>query len=111
MTERAPAVPSAGTVLHHLERNLFEPDSERIEPDGSLRLLEAAGSRGEADDRSQEARLLADGAGSRRDRDRGPQPRPPGAADRLPPGRMGIPLAPEASVPLAATATGRACSS
>ena len=50
-------------LLHHLERNLFEPDSGRIEPDGSLRLLEGAGERGEAELIGRKiARLLADGA-------------------------------------------------
>jgi ATP-dependent helicase/DNAse subunit B len=38
-------------VLHHLERRLFEPESapERVDPANSVRLLEAAGERAEAE--------------------------------------------------------------
>lgn len=94
-------------TLRHLERSLFEPDSARIEPDGSLRLLEGAGDRGEAELIGRRiARLLADGV----DPDeiaiavRSPDRQAPPIARVL--ARMDIPLAPEASVPLAATATG-----
>ncbi|HEU4802209.1 MAG TPA: PD-(D/E)XK nuclease family protein [Solirubrobacterales bacterium] len=107
VSERAPSAAGSGSVLHHLERNLFEPDSERVEPDGSLQLLEAAGEHGEAELIGRKvARLLADGV----DPDevaivvRAPDRQAPLIARTL--GRMGIPLAPEASVPLAATATG-----
>jgi ATP-dependent helicase/DNAse subunit B len=36
-------------ALHHLERFLFEPDGERVDPGDSVRLLEAAGDRAEAE--------------------------------------------------------------
>jgi ATP-dependent helicase/nuclease subunit B len=94
-------------LLRHLERNLFEPGAVRIDPDASLRFLEGAGERGEAELIGRRiARLLADGA----DPDeiavavRSPDRQAPALARTL--ARMGIPLAPEASVPLAATATG-----
>ncbi|MFL5830324.1 MAG: PD-(D/E)XK nuclease family protein [Solirubrobacteraceae bacterium] len=36
-------------ALHHLERSLFEPDPERIDPGAAVRLLEAGGERAEAE--------------------------------------------------------------
>jgi ATP-dependent helicase/DNAse subunit B len=36
-------------ALHHLERHLFEPDGERIDPGPSVGLLEAGGTRAEAE--------------------------------------------------------------
>ncbi|MFN8113057.1 MAG: PD-(D/E)XK nuclease family protein [Solirubrobacterales bacterium] len=109
VTERTAAADPERPLLHHLERNLFEPDSGRIAPDGSLRLLEGAGERGEAELIGRKiARLLADGA----DPDeiaiavRSPDRQAPLIARTL--ARMGIPLAPEASLPLARTATGAA---
>jgi ATP-dependent helicase/DNAse subunit B len=36
-------------VLHHLERHLFDPAPERVEPDGAVRLLEAGGELAEAE--------------------------------------------------------------
>lgn len=96
-------------TLEHLERHLFEPGAARVTADGSLRLLEGAGERGEAELIGRRiARLLADGA----DPDsiaiavRSPDRQAPVIARTL--GRLGIPLAPEASVPLALTATGAA---
>jgi ATP-dependent helicase/DNAse subunit B len=41
--------PSSRAALHHLERFLFEPAAERIDPGDSVRLLEAAGDRAEAE--------------------------------------------------------------
>jgi ATP-dependent helicase/DNAse subunit B len=94
-------------TLEHLERHLFEPGATAVAADGSLRLLEGAGERGEAELIGRRiARLLADGA----DPDsiaiavRSPDRQAPAIAKTL--GRLGIPLAPEASVPLAMTATG-----
>jgi len=105
--ESAPIEGPGSATLRHLERNLFEPDSERIEPDDSLRLLEGAGDRGEAELVGRRiARLLADGV----DPDeiaiavRSPDRQAPLLARTL--ARMGIPLAPEAGLSLAATATG-----
>ncbi len=109
VTELAAAADPERSTLRHLERNLFEPESERVDPDGSLRLLEGAGERGEAELIGRKvARLLADGV----DPDeiaiavRSPDRQAPLIARTL--SRIGIPLAPEASLPLAATATGAA---
>jgi RecB family exonuclease len=41
--------PSARPALHHLERALFEPASDRRPPNGAVRLLEAGGERAEAE--------------------------------------------------------------
>jgi ATP-dependent helicase/DNAse subunit B len=41
--------PEARVALHHLERNLFEPQSEPVPADGAVTLLEAAGERAEAE--------------------------------------------------------------
>jgi ATP-dependent helicase/DNAse subunit B len=41
--------PSSRAALHHLERFLFEPVPERIDPGDSVRLLESAGERAEAE--------------------------------------------------------------
>ncbi len=96
-------------ALHHVERHLFEADPPPIEPDGSLSLLEGAGARSEAELIGRRiARLLADGA----DPDeiavtvRAPDRQAPLIGRVL--AGLGIPVAPEASVPLAATATGSA---
>ena len=41
--------PVSRTALHHLERFLFEPAAERIDPGDDVHLLEAAGDRAEAE--------------------------------------------------------------
>lgn len=41
--------PGARAALHHLERNLFEPDVAPVSPNGAVRLLEAGGERAEAE--------------------------------------------------------------
>jgi ATP-dependent helicase/DNAse subunit B len=41
--------PGSREVLHHLERYLFEPGAERIDPGNVVRLLEAGGERAEAE--------------------------------------------------------------
>ena len=41
--------PAARPALHHLERGLFEPATERVAPNGAVRLLEAGGERAEAE--------------------------------------------------------------
>jgi len=41
--------PSAREALHHLERELFEPEHERIDPGRAIALLEAGGERAEAE--------------------------------------------------------------
>ncbi len=107
VTERTRAGGEGSATLGHLERNLFVPDSVAQPPDGSLRLLEGAGDRGESELLGRKiARLLAEGV----DPDeiaiavRSPDRQAPLIARTL--GRLGIPLAPEASIPLAMTATG-----
>lgn len=99
----------AATTLHQLERHLFQPDPPTAAPDQSLRLLEGAGDRGEAELIGREiARLLADGA----DPDeiavtvRSPDRQAPLIARVL--AGLGVPVAAEAQVPLAATSTGSA---
>lgn len=41
--------PASRAALHHLERGLFEDGTERAEPGGAVRLLEAGGERAEAE--------------------------------------------------------------
>ena len=41
--------PDSRAALHHLERHLFEPPPERVEPGDAIRLLEAGGMRAEAE--------------------------------------------------------------
>ena len=41
--------PDSREALHHLERSLFEPDCERVDPRAAVRLLEAGGERAEAE--------------------------------------------------------------
>jgi ATP-dependent helicase/DNAse subunit B len=41
--------PGSRAALHHLERTLFEPDPERIDPGPAVRLLEGGGERAEAE--------------------------------------------------------------
>ena len=41
--------PSARAALHHLERQLFEPAPERLDPGPAVSLLEAGGARAEAE--------------------------------------------------------------
>jgi RecB family exonuclease len=104
-----PHLPPRGDALalHHLERNLFEPDPPAAEPDGSIRLLEGAGERNEAELIGRRiAMLLAEGT----EPDdvavavRSPDRQAPLIARVL--AGLGIPVAPEARVPLASTATG-----
>jgi hypothetical protein len=93
--------------LFHLERNFGRPDPPRERPDGSLMLLRSAGARGEAELVGAEiARLLADGF----------SPDSIAVGLRTPAAngdlfarvlrRYGIPVALEADLPLARTATG-----
>ena len=96
-------------TLAHVERNLFELGATAVPPDGSVRLLEGSGERGEAELIGRRiAHLLAEDA----EPDgiaiavRSPDRQGPLIARTL--GRLGIPVAPEASVPLSVTATGAA---
>ena len=41
--------PSARAALHHLERELFEPEPDRLDPGRAIALLEAGGDRAEAE--------------------------------------------------------------
>jgi len=107
LPRRAPE-PGAET-LHHLERHLFEADPPLAAPDGSLQLLEGAGERSEAELIGRRiARLLADGAAPDEIAVtvRNPDRQAPLIARVL--AGLGIPVAPEARLPLPATATGSA---
>jgi ATP-dependent helicase/DNAse subunit B len=54
--------PQAREALHHLERGLFEPGAERVDPGGAVTLLEAGGERAEAELIAGEVvRLVRDG--------------------------------------------------
>jgi ATP-dependent helicase/DNAse subunit B len=106
--QRRPARRGA-IALHHLERHLFEPDPPVVEPDESIRLLEGAGDRNEAELIARRiARLLAEGveADDIAVAVRSPDRQAPLLARVL--SGLGIPVAAEARVPLAATATGAA---
>ena len=101
--------PHAETTIRHLERNLFEPRPETAAPDETLRLLEGAGERSEAELVGRRiAALLADGV----DPDaiavavRNPDRQAPLLARVL--SGLGVPVAAEARVDLAATSTGAA---
>ena len=105
----APPPRSGAATLHHLERNLFEPDPSAAEPDESLALLEGSGERSEAELIGRRiGRLLATGV----DPDqiavavRSPDRQAPLLARVL--AGLGIPVAAEARVPLASTSTGAA---
>jgi RecB family exonuclease len=95
-------------TLQHLERNLFEPDPPAIDPsDGSLQLIEGAGDRSEAELIGRRiAELIATGT----DPDliavavRSPDRQAPLLARVL--SAQGLPVAPEARVPIAGTSTG-----
>ncbi|HKJ36771.1 MAG TPA: hypothetical protein VKA36_09420, partial [Solirubrobacterales bacterium] len=98
---------TAAATLFHLERNVFDPEPETAAPDGSLSLLEAAGERGEAELIGRRvARLIAAGV----DPDeiaiavRSPDRQAPVMTRVL--SGLGVPVAAEARVPLASTATG-----
>ena len=74
---------TASATLFHLERNLFDPEPATAACEDALQLLESAGERGEAELIGRRiAALIAERHRPGRDRDRGAQPRPPGAADR-----------------------------
>ncbi len=94
-------------TLRHLDRNLFEPAALPIDPDEGILLLDSAGARGEAEAIGIEiARLLTSGV----EPDeiaivvRHPDSSGPVLASVL--SNLGIPVALEASMPLAATCVG-----
>jgi RecB family exonuclease len=99
---------SESVVLRRLDRGLFALADAPVEPDGGLALLESAGERGEAEAIGADvAHLLADGVAPddivvvlRR-------PDAHGSLYHHVLRGLGIPVAVEASVPLARTATGR----
>jgi ATP-dependent helicase/DNAse subunit B len=101
-----PAYTESAT-LRHLDRNLFEPGAPPIDPDDGILLLDSAGARGEAEAIGIEiARRLADGY----EPDeiaivvRHPDSSGPVLASVL--AHLGIPVALEASMPLARTCVG-----
>jgi ATP-dependent helicase/DNAse subunit B len=95
-------------TLFHIERHLFEPRPDPVEPDDGLVLLQAAGERSEAEHiGGQIARLLADGTPPdgiavvlRRPERLGP------LYDQVLSG-LGVPAAVDARIPVSRTATGR----
>ena len=94
-------------VLRHLDRNLFEPGAPPVPPDDGLVLMQSAGARGEAEAIGIEiARLL--GSGHEPDEVvvvvRRPDSGGPLLATVL--RELGLPVALEASLPLAATCVG-----
>ena len=98
---------TSSAALRHLDRELFEPDAGTVAPDEGLALLESAGARGEAEAIGIEiSRLL------RRDYGpdeiaivvRRPESSGPLLADVL--ADLGLPVALEASLPLASTCVG-----
>jgi DNA-binding transcriptional ArsR family regulator len=99
---------TGSATLRHLDRHLFEAGAVRVEPDEGIVLLECGGERGEAEAVGGEvAELLAAGVPAdgiavvlRQPERRGP------LYGRVFEG-FGIPVAVEASVPLARTAAGR----
>jgi len=98
---------TASATLRHLDRNLFEPEAETVEPDDGLALLASAGARGEAEAIAIEiARLLREGV----EPDeiaivvRHPESAGPLLASVL--AEQGLAVALEASLPLAATCVG-----
>jgi ATP-dependent helicase/DNAse subunit B len=95
-------------LLHHLERHLFEPAPPRQRPDSGLELLEAAGARAEAElIGGRIAQLLAAGVAASEIVVvvRHPDADGPLLAEVL--GRLGIPVAGEARLPLERSAVGR----
>ena len=100
--------PSARAALHHLERSLFEPAGERIDPGSAVRLLEAGGERAEAELIAAEVlELLRSGVAAE---EIAVVCRSPGRSARLLErqfARYGIPVAGEYELPFAHTALGR----
>jgi ATP-dependent helicase/DNAse subunit B len=104
-----PEAHSPSNTLVHLDRNLFEGDVERIEPDDGLVLMESAGERGEADAIALEAaRLIAAGAEPDQILVTTRHPATDGGLIASVLEENGLPTALEASVPLERTGTGRA---
>jgi ATP-dependent helicase/DNAse subunit B len=101
--------PQARTALHHLERSLFEPEADRRDSGGAVRLLEGGGERAELELVAGEVRELLD---------RGMKPEEIAVVHRLPSavadlmeevfGALGIQYALERRVPFANTASGGA---
>ncbi len=101
--------PSARAALHHLERSLFEPDAERIDAAGAVRLLEGGGERAELELVAGEVRALLEG-GMREEEIAVVHRTPSAVAELLGEvfGVQGIPYALERRVGFANTATGGA---
>ena len=100
---------TASTTLFELERSLFEPDSGSIASDGALTLVEASGERAEAELIGRRVAALIS-AGSDPEEIavavRNPDRQAPQLSRVL--AGLGIPVAAEASIPLASTAVGNA---
>ena len=95
-------------ALFHLERWFLRDHAPRVDPDDGLVLLEAAGERGQAEQiGAAVARLIADGAAADEIAIVVRTPNREGPLYESVLSRFGIPVATEARVPLARTATGR----
>lgn len=101
--------PKARAALHHLERSLFEPDTERVDAAGAVRLLEGGGERAELELVAGEVRVLLDG-GMKEEEIAVVHRTPSAVAELLGEvfGAQGIPYALQRRVPFANTATGGA---
>jgi ATP-dependent helicase/DNAse subunit B len=101
--------PKARAALHHLERSLFEPDTERVDAAGAVRLLEGGGERAELELVAGEVRALLDG-GMQEEEIAVVHRTPSAVAELLGEvfGAQGISYALERRVPFANTATGGA---
>jgi ATP-dependent helicase/DNAse subunit B len=98
---------TSSRVLLHLDRSLFEPEAERVEPDDALVLLDSAGARGEAEAIGIEiARLLTGGYAP--DEIAIVVRRPESAGPLLSAvlAELGLPIALEAALPLTSTCVG-----
>jgi ATP-dependent helicase/DNAse subunit B len=94
-------------LLFHLERSFLTGGGQRVAPDGSLVLLRSAGARGEAEAVGAEiARLLHDGAPAEGIAVALRDPARRGTLFARILADFGIPVALEADLPVAATATG-----
>jgi RecB family exonuclease len=94
-------------TLRHLDRNLFEAEAGTVEPDEGVVLMECAGARGEAEAIGLEiANLLADGVAPDEIVVVARSPREAGPLLAAVLHDLGIPVALEASVPLAGTCVG-----
>jgi ATP-dependent helicase/DNAse subunit B len=101
--------PAARRALHHLEQGLFEPEAQRIEPGGAVRLLEGGSPRAELELVAGEIRALLD-AGMAAEEIAVVHRSPAAVAELLGEvlGDFGIPFALQRRLPFCHTSVGRA---